>query len=239
MRAFAGNSYDDYFEAPLAEFPWTARAFRAFVVCVVGAFTKLVWPWSFEDGGKLWNARRSVIIGNHVSMLEPLCVLVSCWWHKVPCRVVYKSEFERVPLAKWLFSRAGGIPVERGTADLKSVRRCERALKRGECVLIYPEGTRVRSGERAEVHTGFALIARMGKAPVVPTAIVGALDITPQGTHWKRLFWRSYLKVGDPISFDEMPGASRRERTSELERVAMERVFALRDELRAAHPGKR
>ena len=70
---------------------------------------------------------------------------------------------------RWAFSRVGGIPVERGTADMKCLRAAQHALQRGEDVLIFPEGTRIRSREiKPEVHGGFALIAQMGKAPVNP-----------------------------------------------------------------------
>ena len=68
--------------------------------------------------------------------------------------------------------------------------------------------------------------------------VVGARDITPAGTHWKRLFWRVFLKVGDPITFDELDVKGRKAKVAAMEKLAMERVYALRDELRAEHPGK-
>lgn len=63
---------------------------------------------------------------------------------------------------------------------MKCLRAAQHALQRGEDVLIFPEGTRIRSREiKPEVHGGFALIAQMGKAPVNPLAICGWSDITP------------------------------------------------------------
>lgn len=241
MRAFAGNSLDDYRDHAMREYPLPARLFLGFAVGVVWLFTKIVWPWTFEDGHKLWDDKRGhMIVMNHVSMLEPVVTYVALYTHGVRCRFIYKSEFDKVKVLSWLLSRAGAIPVARGTADLKAVRRAERALKRGECVLVYPEGTRIRRPDQeVTIHGGFALMAQLGKAPVQPTAVVGALDITPEGSHLKRLFWRVYLKAGDPIGFEELDAKGRKAKVAQMEKVSMERVYALRDELRAAHPGKR
>ena len=241
MRAFAHNTYDDYYENAMADFPWPSRLLFDVVCIACGLFTKIVWPWRFENTGELWNndGQGRVIVCNHVSMLEPVITLVSLRSHGIHCRAIYKSEFDDIKIAKWLFSRIGAIPVERGTADIKCVRRAERALKRGECVLIYPEGTRIRTDDQpVEIHGGFALIARMAKAPVIPLAVVGARDITRQGSRLKRIFWRVYLRAGEPLRFEDMTAENKKARTEELEQRTMESVYALREQLRAEHPGK-
>ncbi len=239
MRAFAGNSFDDYYDHRMADFPLPARAFLAFAVCLVGAFTKLVWPWRMADGRKLWDERRGrVIVMNHGSMLDPIPVVVSLWAHGQRVRPVYKSEFDGNKVVTWLFSRIGGIPVVRGTADMGFVRRCVRSLRRGECILIFPEGTRVRSDDQpVELHAGFALVAQLAKAPVQPVSIVGARNITPEGTHWKRP-GRVWCKVGDCIEFSVLDARGRKAQAKAMEALAMERVYAMRDELRREHPGK-
>lgn len=239
MRAFAGNSFDDYFDHDMRDFPAPGRAMLRFVAAVVGGVTKVLWPWTIEDADKLWgDPRGRVIVMNHTSMLDPVCVIVSTLFHGQRVRCVYKSEFDSAKIVTWLFSRAGAIPVVRGTADVKAVRRAERALKRGEMVLVFPEGTRVKSDDQeVTIHGGFALMAQLAKAPVQPMAIVGARDITPRGSHAKR-FGRVYLKVGDCITFDELGVKGKKARNAKMEEVAMGRVYQLRDELRREHPGK-
>ena len=239
MRAFAGNSFDDYYDHRMADFPLPARALLALAVCLVGALTKLVWPWRMVDGRKLWDERRGrVIVMNHVSMLDPIPVVVSLWAHGQRVRPVYKSEFDGNRVVTWLFSRIGGIPVVRGTADMSFVRRCVRSLRRGECILIFPEGTRVRSQDQpVELHAGFALVAQLAKAPVQPLSIVGALNITPEGTHWKRP-GRVWCKVGDCLEFGDLGVRGRKAQAKAMESLAMDRVYAMRDELRWEHPGK-
>lgn len=232
MRAFAGNSYDDYYDHAMSDYPWTARVLQWIVCHAVWLWTKLVWPWKIEEAERLTeDVRGRVIIMNHVSMLDPVIVVPYLLMHGVPVRTVYKSEFDKMGIATWLFSRVGGIPVARGTADMKLLRRCKASLKRGECVLIYPEGTRVRSDDQpSEIHGGYALIAQMGKAPVQPVAIVGARDL-----HFRS---KVYLKVGSNIEWGDLVAKKRKEQVAEMEKLGMDRVFELRAELRNEHPDK-
>ena len=167
LRAFAGNTYDEYYDSAMSDFPWTARVLMAIVVWACYVFTKLVWPWKVEEAELLCRDRRGrVIIQNHESMVEPVIMVVTMWRAGIHTRIVYKSEFDKIGIATWLFSRVGAFPVSRGSADMKTVRRARAMLQRGECVLIYPEGTRVKKDDEAEVHGGYALMAQMAKAPV-------------------------------------------------------------------------
>ena len=241
LHAFAGNEPKDYQEHGMREYPLPSRMFMGFCLCVCGAFTKLFWPWTVEAAEKLEPEGEigRMIVMNHVSMLEPVALLVHLYMRGIRCRPIYKSEFNFNKVATWFFSRVGGIPVERGTADMHAVRCARAALQRGEYVLVYPEGTRSRSDEQpVEIHAGFALMAQLAKASVVPMAVVGARQISPEGSHLKRLFWRVFLKAGDPISWSDLPEGKRKEQAKAMESLAMERVYALRDELRQEHPGK-
>ena len=230
---------EDYFDNAMDDFPFSAKVVLAVVICVVGFLSKLLFPWCIEDGKKLWdNHDGRMIIMNHVSFFETVIPSVSMWFSGVHVRPIYKSEFEGNKFLNWLLPRVGGIPIDRGTADMKSVRRAVNCMKRGECILVFPEGTRIKSEDQeVEVHGGFALMARMAKVSVQPMAVVGAREIARPGK-MIRLFKRVYFKAGDCIRWDEMTSANRRERTEEMERVGMERVYALRSELRAEHPGK-
>ena len=196
MRAFAGNSFEDYYDHGMRDYPLPARALLACVVCLVGAVTKILWPWKFDQGELMWEESRGrVLVMNHVSMLEPVVVVCSLWFHGQRVRPIYKSEFDKAGIVTWLFSRVGGIPIQ------------------------------------------FALIAQMGKAPVQPSAVVGARDITRPGRFFKKL-GRVFLKVGPCIEFSELGVKGRKQQAQKMEQVAMDRVWELRDELRRDHPGK-
>lgn len=230
MRAFAGNTFDDYYDHDLRDHPLPGRLLIGAVVRILWLVTKLLWPWRIERAERLLDdARGRVIIMNHESMLDPVVVVVTMWLAHVPVRIVYKSEFDKLLPATWLFSRAGGFPVERGTADMKVVRRARAMLSRGECVLIYPEGTRVRDDAEQQSHGGYAIMAQLAKAPVQPVAIVGARHL--------RFRRPVYVRVGDPIEWSDLAAGKRKEQLAEMERVGMARVYELRDALREDHPG--
>ena len=229
MRAFAGNTYDDYYDHDIREHPLPGRLFIGAVVRILWVITKLLWPWKIEEARRLLDDPRGrVVIMNHESMLDPVVVVVTMWLAHVPVRIVYKSEFDKIGPATWLFSRAGGFPVERGTADMKTVRRARAMLMRGECVLIYPEGTRVREDADQQTHGGYAIMAQLAKAPVQPVAIIGARHL--------RFRKPVLVKVGEPIEWSELSATKRKEQLAEMERVGMARVYEMRDELRREHP---
>ena len=79
-------------------------------------------------------------------MAEVIAIVAHIWAKGHRVRPIFKSEFNKTKIVKWAFSRVGGIPVARGTADLKSLRYAQHALQRGEDILIFPEGTRIRTG---------------------------------------------------------------------------------------------
>ena len=240
MKAF-GAPVTDYYDNGMRDYPLPARMLYSFALAVLYAVSKIMWRCRMEDATKLVpeGDKGSVIICNHTSMAEVIAIVAHIWKSGRRVRPIFKSEFNKTGIVAWAFSRAGGIPVERGTADMKSLRRAQHALQRGEDILIFPEGTRIRTDDQpVELHGGFALIASMGKAPIVPMAVCGFRDVTPAGSKLTRPL-KCWMRAGDAISFDDAPdGMKRREKSEWVENHAIERMYAIRDELRAEHPGR-
>lgn len=240
MRLFSATA-DEYYAHATWEYPLPIRAVFRFVALVLLVFSRVMWRARLEGAHALTasGSTGSVIICNHTSMAEVVAI-----WSSLRCagrspRPIAKSEFYQNSLVAWAFSRAGAIPVARGTADLKTVRAAQHALQRGEDILIFPEGTRVRTDDQpVTIHGGFALMASMGKAPVVPMAVCGFRDVTPAGKHLMRPV-RCWMRAGEAVSAADAPsGLKRGERLQWVEDEAVRRMYALRDELRAEHPGR-
>lgn len=92
-----------------------------------------------------------------------------------PRRIFFmaKQELFSKPVLGGIVKWAGAFPVNRGTADVGAIKNAIKVLKDGECMGIFPEGTRVKEGEKHEIKSGVAMIAEKTKAPVIPIAIKG------------------------------------------------------------------
>ena len=237
MKLF-GNKPEDFFDNPVSSYPWPARALIAAIKAVAYAWTKLYWPWTC-DGPNPYHPtpegeRGRVFIANHSSMIDPVLLIVKAMGTGCVMRPIYKSEFESSKIITWFFARLGGMPVKRASADLKVVKRAVNALKRGENILIFPEGQRVWDPtERVEVFGGFAMIAQMAGADIVPIAIDGAERINYNKEHLLPRPARIRVRYGEAISFDDVQGENKKEKLSSMEQVAMDRVYEMREALRA------
>ncbi len=235
-----GNKQKDYFSHGMGDFPFTTHVLYHLAAFLVFVWTKLMWRWHIEGEERLYktsNGVGAVIVMNHVSMLDPVIPVLSALATKHRTRPIYKSEFDDMPALGWLITRFGGISVRRDSVDMRALRSAKEALLRGESILIFPEGTRIKSDdEPVEIHGGFTMIAQMAAADIIPTAIVGARDITPRGKRLPRP-GKVWVQVGRPIPTSHIRGKQRKQMMAEVEGRVMQEVYALRDELRRKHPG--
>jgi 1-acyl-sn-glycerol-3-phosphate acyltransferase len=76
------------------------------------------------------------------------------------------------------------IEIDRERGGLAGLKEMLKRLKRGEAVLLFPEGTRTSNGRIGEIKPGFIPIARRSGVPLVPIAVVGAYECMPKGSKW-------------------------------------------------------
>lgn len=142
-----------------------------------------------KDGG-------CIVCANHTSMLDVL-ILSAGLGRQI--RYMAKKELFSIPLLKQLITALGAYPVNRGGADVTSLKRTIAMLNEGEIIGIFPQGTR-RPGVdpgTTPIKSGMGMVAWHAKATVVPAYI------QTKGNR-VRFFRRTELIVGDPISFAEL-----------------------------------
>lgn len=147
---------------------------------------KLVHPW--EVVGNCKTPEGGVLLcGNHTTMSDPLYVALALG-RTQQTRVMAKQELMRIPLLGTLLKKLGVIGVDRGKADITAIKAALKALKNGERLLIFPEGTRVEEGAEADAHSGAAMLAVKTNVPILPIYI-------PRKKNW---FRKTTLVFGEP-----------------------------------------
>ena len=121
---------------------------------------------------------------NHSSNIEPPAVFLALKPLFPGVRVLYKAELRALPVLVWVFDAAGFVPVERANRSQSwpAVDRAARALTAGASFVVFPEGTRSRTGELLPFKKGGFVMAIKAQAPVVPVAVSGGRDAMRKGS---------------------------------------------------------
>ena len=116
-------------------------------------------------------------LSNHQSFLDPAIMSLAL---KRPMHFMARASLFRFPIFKQWITSVNAFPVRRGAADTGAMKEALRRLKRGEQLVVFPEGTRTRDGRVGPFLPGVALLARRAAEWVVPVLIEGAFDIWPR-----------------------------------------------------------
>ncbi len=124
--------------------------------------------------------RNVVLMPNHASNLDApiLFGLIP-----VDFKAVYKRELDLVPLLGQVLHFAGFVPVNRTerSAAKRAIARAVSSLRDGSAFVIFPEGTRSRSGELGEFKKGAFVAAVAAESRIFPVALSGARELMPRG----------------------------------------------------------
>lgn len=131
-------------------------------------------------------SRSYVVVANHLSILDIMACFVAV---PFPIRFLAKKELFAIPLFASAMRAIGIVEVDRfaRTAFHDQINHQTRDLvAKGRSVIIYPEGTRARSGALGPFKKGAFTMAVAGGLPVLPVTIEGSYEAWPPSTLWIR-----------------------------------------------------
>jgi glycerol-3-phosphate dehydrogenase (NAD(P)+) len=143
-----------------------------------------------------------IFASNHRSFLDPFIIGVLS---RRPIYYVAKSEIFKNPLVAWFVSALGAFPVRRGAGDPDMLATAKAILERGDCLLIFPEGTRTRPGALGRPKRGVGRLALETGAPVVPVALIGT-EAVRKG--WRIRPKKVRARIGRPLTFPQVDEVS-------------------------------
>lgn len=128
--------------------------------------------------------RPAIYAVNHASNIEPPIVFLVLRPTFPRLQILYKAELRKLPILGRAFDVAGFVPIDRANREQsdQAVARAVRQLQAGNSFVVFPEGTRSRTGELLPFKKGAFLIALRAQAPIVPVAILGARDAMRKGS---------------------------------------------------------
>jgi len=138
-----------------------------------------------------------------------------------------KDSLFRVPVLGPFISMMGGFSVKRGSADRQSLDLAQEVLRRGQILVLFPEGTRREGDHVDELHDGAMFVASRTGSPVVPIGIGHTQRAMPRGAKLPRPVHVTVV-IGEPIFAPTSTGRVSRSaisQASEELRQALEEVY--------------
>jgi 1-acyl-sn-glycerol-3-phosphate acyltransferase len=198
--------------------------FYRFAAALIGGLAKLLFHPTVEGVENIPSSGPVVIAPSHRSNVDFALTLFMS-----PRKTFFMAK-DGIYRQRWfgeILTRLGAFPVRRDGADRESMRLAEEVLRRGQALVLFPEGTR-KSGPTIEtLHDGAMFVAARTGATVVPVGIAGTERAMPKGAKFPR-FSKVNIVVGKPIAPPLREGRVSRtavaEKTLELQR-ALQAVY--------------
>lgn len=147
----------------------------------------------------------ALLAANHVSAVDPVVLLVVAHRHGRKVRFLGVREVHDHALVGWLVRAGRHIPVVQGAPSRAPLQAAERALRAGELVLVYPEGTIPVEGAAVAAKGGIGLLALRAGVPVIPLRSRGLeRQRVARWRPWRRL--DASATVGPPVELPDVSG---------------------------------
>jgi 1-acyl-sn-glycerol-3-phosphate acyltransferase len=135
---------------------------------LINLYLKIVHKFVVKGKEKVPKYGPLIVVSNHVSYLDPPIVGAAVKRH---LHFMAKQELFEKKWFGYILNQMGTFPVKRGVPDKSAIRKSLNILNNDQALCMFPEGTRIKTGELGEAKPGVTLIALMSKSPILPVAI--------------------------------------------------------------------
>lgn len=177
-------------------------------VCFFSKIIFLLFYRTKAYGNKSPYKGGALLAANHASFLDP--PIVSAFW-KQEVHFLASEYLFKIPLFSSLIRYLNSHPVQRGQADIHSIKTICQLLREGKKVVIFPEGTRSFDGKLQPIKSGAALMASKAQAAIIPIYIHGTHAIWGRKRKFPKLWGKAAIVFSKPILWQEFAHLERKE----------------------------
>lgn len=167
-------------------------------------YCKVVHRVKIEGTNNIPKEEPVIFCGNHRTFLDPPLIKVTA---KREAYFLAKQDLYKNPFLAFLGWIFDAIPVKRDSKDINAIKTSLKHLKKGECIALFPEGTRNGMAKGEKVKDGAAFFAIKSGAKVIPVGISGNTGV----------FSKVTIRYGKPLDYSKYKNA-------EDEKLAFEEV---------------
>lgn len=192
--------------------------FKGRIIVPIVRFFLFFWHPFFRVIGRenVKKEGRMMICANHSGAADPIWVIFALKMGHVP-RIMAKKEVMEVPVLGWFLRKIGAFGVDREGVDIAAIKTGLRCLNEEQQLLVFPEGTRVKPGQKVAPKRGAVTLAARTSTPILPVYL--STDRKP--------FRPLTCVIGEPYMLEFEGKRATDEELKKLSEEMMEKIYKL------------
>jgi 1-acyl-sn-glycerol-3-phosphate acyltransferase len=163
-------------------------------------FFRLYTGWSVYHPERVPMQGPVILASNHASYMDPPLVGAAS---ARDINFLGRESLFRFPGVAWVLRGVNAVPVDREGGGAAGLRAIMDRLRKGGAIILFPEGTRTRTGELQAAKSGIGLTVIKSSAPVVPVRVFGTFEAMGRHHSIPRPR-RVAIKFGQPLDFADL-----------------------------------
>ncbi len=201
------------------------KPFFRFIYVFCQTIFRLFFRLSIKGREHIPKSGPFIAASNHIAYADP--VVIGSLLKREIAFLAKAELFDRFLITD-LIKKLNAFPIQRGKSDIASIKTCIRILQNQKMpLLMFPEGTRIKSGELATPQRGIAFIAAQTQVPLLPIYLENSNHLGACFIFKRRL----KVRIGESIEYDQYKYlVSDTKQYSELGNLIMSKIQALKDD---------